>query len=151
MTDFDITKTSDKDLCEAGGRLQQAHDYVEEHYFRIQSYEPTGLHGACCYIGSVKHVAGESCGPTPTAPSQVGAALRIMDSVAVENGALPEGYGRKYAGGLVEGWALEGGARDEFYTSDGMRKNDIDQAKEALPIFRQAIREVQKEMDRRAS
>jgi len=43
MTDFDIQQISDDDLCNAGRRLQAAHDYIETNGFNIHTYEGSDI------------------------------------------------------------------------------------------------------------
>ncbi len=137
MTDFDITKISDSDLCEAGRRLQQAHDYVEAHGFSVSRYDPGRTYGECCYIGTVKTVGGER----PRYEEEEGVittvTLRILDALPC---AAAEYDTYRHPGRLIE---LAGIV--------SIRGDHRGQALQALPVFRQAIREVQAEMDRRAS
>ena len=145
---FDITEIPSETLCEAGRRLQAAHDYIETAGFNISVYSPYRESGACCYIGSVKHVAEDEDFHSPwtgdglplegskkiTAASR--AALLVMDAIAEG-----EGYGRdewnewKYPGRAVEMMGL---------ANEGEKE-----AEKALSVFREALRNVFTELERR--
>lgn len=131
MTQFDITTISDKELCDTGKRLQAAHDYIEVHGFDINIYGSPGM-GACCYVGSVKVAADEDGSPRSSGKDGVIAALKLLDTHG-------DKYGESYAGGKIEARGFE----------DCGGKNATEQAEVALPVFRQALREVVNEMERR--
>lgn len=130
-----IQETPTKVLCKAAGQLQEAHDYIEMHQFDIGAYGANKGSGVCCYIGSVRQVAGEH-GVSPDGPSRnqsAEIALLALDRAALEMGApLVDRYSR-HGGGIVEHWGF--GNTKRGHTKDG-----------ALEVYRQAIREVQTEL-----
>lgn len=136
MTDFDITKLSDDDLCKAGNRLQRAHDYIEVKGFDINDYGRKGE--ACCFIGSVKVVTGASTDPSTRSPIAT-VALNLLDSLADERYQ----HEPKYPGIAIERQGLCG-----MFAGCGDYK---EQAEVALPTYRQAIRMVQNELERRVT
>lgn len=161
MTQFDITAISDEDLCDAGRRLQAAHDYIEVHSFDIGTYGAKGC--ACCYIGSVKVVNSLNTEPEPrqSLANATAAALDVLDDVARE--AFPEALdgldgdtkayhedcfkSREGEMGEVPGRLVE----SLGFATCGRAGGKQEQAEIALPVFRQAIREVVNEMERRES
>jgi hypothetical protein len=136
-----LTEMTDEELCAAGGRLQKAHDYIEVQGFDIGECGERGA--ACCYIGSVKVCTGSRGEPGFERGSGVKAALRLLDDLA------PSDYKRRAREEATRGLSHLGRAVElmGFKTCVGDRQ---EQASVALPVFRQAIREVQREMERRA-
>jgi len=84
MTDFDIQQISDDDLCNAGRRLQAAHDYIETNGFDISTYDGVSREAPCCYIGTVKRVGSESEYPAlaDDLSSEALVALSLLDGIA---------------------------------------------------------------------
>jgi hypothetical protein len=135
MNDFDITTISDSDLCEAGNRLQKAHDYIEANGFNIETYGFLHENAPCCFIGSVKVAGGEDGQPwSDEINNAVRAALHILDEV--DGGCC----GESYPGGRIE----------ESYLRTGLsQKTPQSQAEVAIPIYRDALRAVVGEMEKR--
>lgn len=157
MVEFDIGTASDEDLCEALGKLQKGHDYIETYGFDISM--DIDLEGHCkqaCYIGTMSIVANEEREhDDEVETSSSGLALEVMDCVALAEG-LEEANSskrrwlltraqtieaRSYVGELVETLG--------FIAQDVERLNDEQQKERALLVFRKAITEVCSEMDRR--
>jgi len=119
-------------LCRAAGTLQEAHDYVESHVFNVGAYGAAKDAGACCFIGSVRQVAGEhDQGPWENSRQKSSdLALLALDRAVIEMG------GKEYhqtPGVTAENFGM--GHPKWGHSQEG-----------ALQIYRQALREMQTEL-----
>lgn len=119
----------------AAETLQAAHDYIEVNGFDITTYEP--YNKASCYIGTVRLVAGLSPKPRQGHKAAVTAALKMLDQIAIDEGAdlifgKREG-GTSGAGKFIESLGFQKAAED---------LTDNEQRDYALTILRKALTEI---------
>jgi len=119
-------------LCRAAGTLQEAHDYVESHVFNVGAYGAERGSVTCCFIGSVRQVAGEhDHGPYQNSCQESSdLALLALDRAVIEMGGSEC---HLTPGKTVEVFSM--GHPKWGHSQEG-----------ALQIYRQALREMQTEL-----